>query len=329
MFFYIQKEIIMAGTSTEGVGQGSVTNIYPRILNDVVKTENLKEAGSILENLLSDITISTANGTATNMDANSITFRSGSGYAFDPAFTGGVAMADGGDINLYAGQATGEGDGGNVEIFAGNAGDGPDSNAGYVYIKGGDSNEAENSDAGDVVINAGLGIMGIGGSDGGNLFLGAGHAGDDGEGGDIIIKAGDTDNGDGSTGFVPKAGDISITAGNSEAGVVDVNGGDITILSGRGTVNGRGGDLNLQTGRGSVGDGTGRGGDVNITCGYGVGGASGRIRLLSMPVMPVYLSTTERNLNAGTATNGMFCYNSDTNNIEVYVNGAWKTVTVS
>ena len=314
----------MAGTSTEGVGQGSVINIYPRILNDVVKTENLKEAGSILENLLSDITISTANGTATNMDANSITFRSGSGYAFDPAFTGGVAMADGGDINLYAGQATGEGDGGNVEIFAGNAGDGPDSNAGYVYIKGGDSNEAENSDAGDVVINAGLGIGGIGGSDGGSLYLGAGHAGDDGEGGDVIIRAGDTDNGDGSTGFVPKAGIISITAGNSECGV-DVDGGDITILSGSAVTNtGRGGDLNLKTGHGGFVTGSGNGGDVNITCGYG-----GRIRLLSMPVMPVYLSTTERNLNAGTATNGMFCYNSDTNNIEVYVNGAWKTVTVS
>ena len=314
----------MAGTSTEGVGQGSVTNIYPKILNDVVKTENLKEAGSILENLLSDITISTANGTATNMDANSITFRSGSGYAFDPAFTGGVAMADGGDINLYAGQATGEGDGGNVEIFAGNAGDGPDSNAGYVYIKGGDSNEAENSDAGDVVINGGGGTIGIGGSDGGSLYLGAGHAGDDGEGGDVIIRAGDTDNGDGSTGFVPKAGIISITAGNSECGV-DVDGGDITILSGSAVTNtGRGGDLNLQTGHGGFVTGSGNGGDVNITCGYG-----GRIRLLSMPVMPVYLSTTERNLNAGTATNGMFCYNSDTNNIEVYVNGAWKTVTVS
>ncbi len=314
----------MAGTSTEGVGQGSVTNIYPKILNDVVKTENLKEAGSILENLLSDITISTSNGTATNMDANSITFRSGSGYAFDPAFTGGVAMADGGDINLYAGQATGEGDGGNVEIFAGNAGDGPDSHAGYVYIKGGDSNEAENSDAGDVVINGGGGTIGIGGSDGGSLYLGAGHAGDDGEGGDVIIRAGDTDNGDGSTGFVPKAGIISITAGNSECGV-DVDGGYITILSGSAVTNtGRGGDLNLQTGKGGFVTGSGNGGDVNITCGYG-----GRIRLLSMPVMPVYFDEVLRDLHAGTATNGMFCYNSDTNNIEVYVNGAWKTVTVS
>ena len=311
----------MAGTSSEGVGQGSVTNIYPKILNDVVKTENLKEAGSILENLLSDITISTANGTATNMDANSITFRSGSGYAFDPAFTGGVAMADGGDINLYAGQATGEGEGGNVEIFAGNAGDGPDSTAGYVYIKGGDSDEAENSDAGDVTIFGGGGSSGIGGSDGGSLYLGAGHAGDDGEGGDIIIRAGDTDNGNGSTGFVPKAGIIEITAGNSECGV-EVDGGHITILSGSAVTNkGGGGDLNLQTGHGGFGDGSGAGGDVNITCGYG-----GRIRLLSMPVMPVYLSDTERDAAAaGTATNGMFCYNTTTGNVEFYINGAWKS----
>jgi hypothetical protein len=174
MFFYIQKEIIMAGTSTEGVGQGSVINIYPRILNDVVKTENLKEAGSILENLLSDITISTANGTATNMDANSITFRSGSGYAFDPAFTGGVTVGyDGGDINLYAGQATGDGNAGNINIEAGDA---------------------------------------------------------------------------------------------------------------------------------------------------------GRIRLLSMPVMPVYANNTARDAAAaGTATEGMFCYNTDTNNVEFYINGAWKS----
>ena len=311
----------MAGTSSEGVGQGSVTNIYPKILNDVVKTENLKEAGSILENLLSDITISTANGTATNMDANSITFRSGSGYAFDPAFTGGVAMADGGDINLYAGQATGEGEGGNVEIFAGNAGDGPDSNAGYVYIKGGDSDEAENSDAGDVIIEGGFGASGMGESDGGSLYLNAGHAGDDGEGGDIIIRAGDTDNGNGSTGFVPKAGIIEITAGNSECGV-EVDGGHITILSGSAvTNNGGGGDLNLQTGHGGFVAGSGAGGDVNITCGYG-----GRIRLLSMPVMPVYLSDTERDTAAaGTATNGMFCYNTTTGNVEFYINGAWKS----
>ena len=53
------------------------------------------------------------------------------------------------------------------------------------------------------------------------------------------------------------------------------------------------------------------------------------IYLNSMPRMPVYADNTARDAAAGTATNGMFCYNSTTNNIEVYVGNAWKSVDVT
>jgi hypothetical protein len=48
-----------------------------------------------------------------------------------------------------------------------------------------------------------------------------------------------------------------------------------------------------------------------------------------MPVMPVYANATARDAAAGTATNGMICYNTATSNIEVYVGGAWKSVDTS
>jgi hypothetical protein len=41
--------------------------------------------------------------------------------------------------------------------------------------------------------------------------------------------------------------------------------------------------------------------------------------------MPVYADNTARDLAAGTATNGFFCYNTTSGNIEVYVGGAWTT----
>ena len=48
-----------------------------------------------------------------------------------------------------------------------------------------------------------------------------------------------------------------------------------------------------------------------------------------MAIMPIYANATARNAAAGTATNGMFCYNTDTGNIEVYVSGSWKSITVT
>jgi hypothetical protein len=67
-----------------------------------------------------------------------------------------------------------------------------------------------------------------------------------------------------------------------------------------------------------------------LTCGTNSGaGRNGHIYIQSMPIMPVYAGNTERDAAAGTPTNGMFCYNETTDNIEVYVNGAWKSVDVT
>ena len=42
-----------------------------------------------------------------------------------------------------------------------------------------------------------------------------------------------------------------------------------------------------------------------------------------------YYGESARDAAAGTPTNGMFCYNTATGNIEVYVSDAWKSVDVS
>jgi hypothetical protein len=108
---------------------------------------------------------------------------------------------------------------------------------------------------------------------------------------------------------------------------MDANGGDIFIEAGVGTVDGRGGDIEITTGN-SVG--TDRAGDMFLSCGTNSGaGRNGHIYIQSMPVMPVYANATARDAAAGTATNGMICYNTATSNIEVYVGGAWKSVDTS
>jgi len=318
----------MGATTNEGRGIGSVEKLLPKIVNGVVKKENIQQ-GKILENFTSDILISTANGTAGNDDASSITIKAGDGYplAVDPteADAEDGDDADGGDVNIYAGAANGEGEGGDINIQAGNTGDGPDANAGDVNIRGGDADNAENSDAGDVNIYGGDGSSGTTDSEGGDINIEAGDAGGDGEAGHVHIHAGDSGTGDGSNDD-PEAGDIEITAGNSLA-TTDVNGGDIRIEAGDGTVDGRGGDLSLTTGN-SVG--TDRAGDMFLTCGTNSGaGRNGHIYIQSMPIMPVYANATARDAAAGTATNGMFCYNTATSNIEVYVGGAWKSVDVT
>jgi hypothetical protein len=317
----------MAGTSSEGVGQGSVEDIYPKIVNNVVKTENLQQVvtGSteIFIGVTSDILISTADGTVNSVDASDITIEAGAGYPSADDNTD----ADGGDVNIYAGDANGEGEGGNINIQAGNTGDGPDANAGEIYIRGGNADNADNSDAGDVNIYGGDASSGIGDSDGGDINIEAGNAGDDGQAGDVHIHAGNSGNGDNSEEEEgPEAGDIFITAGDSLA-TTSVNGGDVFIYSGVGTVNGRGGDLSLYTGA-SVG--TDRAGDMFLSCGTNSGaGRNGHIYIQSMPIMPVYADSTARDAAAGTATNGMFCYNTTTGNVEFYINGAWNTFNIT
>lgn len=321
----------MGATSVTGVGQGSVEELLPKIINSVVKKENIQN-GDVFENISSDILISTADGIAGKDDASSITIKAGDGYplAVDPVESGDEDDvgddADGGNVFIYAGAANGKGEGGDINIQAGNTGDGPDANAGDVTIRGGDADVAENSDAGDVNIYGGDASSGIGDSDGGDIYIQAGNSGDDGQAGDVTIRGGNSGDGDDSTDSGPEAGDIRIYAGNSNA-TTSVNGGDISIYSGAGTVNGRGGDLNLLTG-GSVG--TDRAGDMFLTCGTSYGaGREGHIFIQSMPIMPGYAGNTERDAAAGTPANGMFCYNTATSNIEVYVGGAWKSVDTS
>ena len=312
----------MGAQTTEGTGPGSAVDIIPKIVNDVVKQENLVDVSQIFENLNREIIISTANGTVNSVDAANITIETGAGYPSADDNTD----ADGGNVNIYAGDANGDGEGGNINIEAGNTGDGPDANAGDVTIRGGNADAADNSDAGDVNIYGGDASTGIGDSDGGDILLEAGNAGDDGQAGDVYIYAGDSGNGDGSTGEDPEAGNIGIYAGNSLA-TTDIDGGDIFIEAGVGTVDGRGGDIEITTGN-SVG--TDRAGDMFLSCGTNSGaGRNGHIYLNSMPRMPVYADDTARNAAAGTATNGMFCYNTATGNIEVYVGGAWKSVDTS
>jgi hypothetical protein len=320
----------MGATSNEGVGIGSVEKYLPKIVNGVVKKENIQQ-GKIFENFTSDILISTADGTAGNNDASSITIKAGDGYplAVDPPEADGVGDdADGGSVFIYAGKANGNGEGGNIEIFAGDTGNGPDANAGNVTIRGGDADSVENSDAGGVNIYGGDGSSGTTDSEGGDINIEAGDAGGDGEAGHVHIHAGDSGTGDGINEGedYPEAGDIEITAGNSLA-TTDVDGGDIRIEAGDGTVDGRGGDIEITTGN-SVG--TDRAGDMFLTCGTNSGsGRNGHIYIQSMPIMPVYANATARDAAAGTATNGMFCYNTATSNIEVYVGGAWKSVDVT
>jgi hypothetical protein len=312
----------MGAQTTEGTGPGSAVDIIPKIVNDVVKQENLVDVSQIFENLNREIIISTANGTVNSVDAANITIETGAGYPSADDNTD----ADGGNVNIYAGDANGDGDGGNINIEAGNTGDGPDADAGSVTIRGGNADSANNSDAGNVNIYGGSASTGIGDSDGGSILLEAGDAGDDGQAGGVTIRAGDSGDGDGSGETEPEAGDIGIYAGNSTA-TTDVNGGDIFIEAGVGTVDGRGGDIEITTGN-SVG--TDRAGDMFLSCGTNSGaGRNGHIYIQSMPVMPVYANATARDAAAGTATNGMICYNTATSNIEVYVGGAWKSVDTS
>ena len=62
----------MAATTNEGRGIGSVEKLLPKIVNGVVKKENIQE-GKIFENFTSDIKISTADGTVSSIDASDIT----------------------------------------------------------------------------------------------------------------------------------------------------------------------------------------------------------------------------------------------------------------
>lgn len=309
----------MGATTNEGKGNGSVFRVLPKIVNDVVKRDNIQ--GSIFEGYTSEIMLTTVDGTADAVHANGIVIKGGDGY---PQAADGVD-ADGGSVSIIGGSANGNGEGGDINITAGSTGDGPDANAGDVTIRGGAADVADNSDAGDVNIFGGDGSLGTGDSDGGDVRIEGGAAGDNGQAGNIFIIAGPSGNGSGGDN-APIPGDVQIVAGSSMSST-DTNGGGIEIIAGNASNNGSGGDLWLYGGDSS---GTEKGGDIYLEGGNNSGaGREGRIVMNSLPVMPVYANATARDAAAGTPTNGMFCYNTATGNIEVYVGGAWKSVDTS
>ena len=95
---------------------------------------------------------------------------------------------------------------------------------------------------------------------------------EDGSGGLIRIRAGDSGqtNGDGGT--------LYLVAGDSNASNSG-NGGDVSINAGDGDVGGLGGDIVVEAGQGGSTDG--EGGSVDITSGIGVGAGSGGVLTLS------------------------------------------------
>lgn len=304
--------------TTEGTGPGSVQDIYPRIINGRIPVENIvgEVGGANLENSTEDITISTAAGTEGNVDAKDINITGGAGH------TSPTGDNDGGSVFITGGQASGDGDGGNVEITGGATGDYENADAGDVIIRGGSAGVADNSDAGDVQIYGGDASMGLGDSDGGLIRLQAGDSAVNGEAGDVFIYAGNSGTGDGNPGI------ITIQAGNSASTADNINGGDVTLNAGSGANNGKGGDIVLNAG--VSGTGSGNGGDITLSAGSASGaGDPGRVIIYSMPIMPVYANNSARDAAAGTPVNGMFCYNTTTGNIEVYVGGVWKSVNVS
>lgn len=257
----------MGATTTEGTGAGSVADVYPKIYNDVVKSDNLVSFGF------------TGLVTLTGSNTNPLTISAG--------------PSDGGEgdnaQNLLLNGGTGNSEG--------------DNDGGDVNIEGGWGNGT--GEGGDVIIAGGEGGLNSSGS--GNVIIEGGYARGAFSGGDIVFYGG---------------------YGNDASGV-DSNGGSISMQAGNGAANGngQGGSITLNAG---AGNGTGDAGDINLTAGTANGsGSVGHITLNSMAIMPVFANATARDAAAGTPVNGMFCYNTGTGNIEVYVGGAWKSVDVS
>ena len=257
----------MGATTTEGTGAGSVADIYPKIVNDVVKSDNLVSFG----------------------------------------FTGLVNLvgSDNNPLTISAGPSDG-GEGDNAQNLLLNGGTGNsegDNDGGDITIEGGWGNGT--GEGGDVIIVGGEGGLNSSGS--GNVIIEGGYARGAFSGGDIVFYGG---YGNDAIGINSDGGSISMQAG-----------------SGASSGNGQGGSITLNAG---AGNGTGDAGDINLTAGTANGsGSVGHITLNSMAIMPVFANATARDAAAGTPVNGMFCYNTGTGNIEVYVGGAWKSVDVS
>jgi hypothetical protein len=170
---------------------------------------------------------------------------------------------EGGNISIHAGNGvTGNADGGYLEIYAGNGND----EGGYIEMYAGNGND---DDGGYIQIKAGNGITGN--ADGGYLQIYAGNGNDD--GGYIQMYAGEGNENNG--------GYIEIKSGNGITGNAD--GGDIEITAGEGYQNG--GSINIRCGNSGVNNSTNTSsaGSLNIYAGdsYGQDASAGSIYIAS------------------------------------------------
>jgi hypothetical protein len=180
--------------------------------------------------------------------------------------------ANGGDINLTAGQG-GDENGGGINVLAGPGGSsffggqttidggtgGPtDGFGGNILLRGGAAG-GTNGGGGSATL---AGRDGNGSGDGGDLNLDSGSGGSTGGGGDILITSG-TGNGGGNAGRITLQGGQGV--GGGTAGAVDIKGGLVGLGGSINIEGGPGATVNIDTknagGSGSVGDINIRGGD--------------------------------------------------------------------
>jgi len=223
----------------------------------------------------------------------------GAGGAFTITASGGGATGNGGAVGITAGNAgVSSGDGGDINIAAGTA----VTNAGTITVSAGDTPSGGGGGTLSVdgaVSNAGGGLAltaGSGGTAGagGPISIVSGTGSLSGVGGDIDITSGN--------GSTASAGDITVTGGNSTddsgggtivliagdsgsgfgssvtAGAAAGGGGGVDIFAGGSSANDSiGGNINLIAGSGN---GSGNGGPIVITAGLsGTTGAGGTVAI--------------------------------------------------
>lgn len=166
----------MGASTTEGSGHGAVINVYPKLVNDVVKSENL--ISNTLENLTGNIsstktlTIKSGNSNADETRAYHLNLLGGTGVS--------TGDSDGGDVVVIGGNGNDSGEGGDVFIRGGICGANA-TRGGFVDIRGANS-DGLISDGGYINVIAGSSV-----AEGGSVTISAGN----GEtGGDVTISSG-------------------------------------------------------------------------------------------------------------------------------------------
>lgn len=205
----------------------------------------------------------TNNGGGVNLNAG--TGANGGGFNFN----GGIGTINGGQVNLNGGTGL---NGGGISLNAGNGDFSGADTPGSIYMNAGDGlgNPGHiGLFAGDSGLSSGgtVGLFGGAGTDGGALNLNGGNAnfGGNGNGGSIVLTAGQADG-------LGSSGDVNIASGNSSGGLA----GNINLNAGTGI--GSGGVLNLNGGHASAGNG----GNANLSAGdsFGGGGSGGAVQVI-------------------------------------------------